>query len=305
MKSERFNDNKDNKANNAFLKNKSFIHDKYSSIEVKKKDDSITEHFHYKNNLNQKDLHSYININNIRKSNTTLNKNKIISITPVLNMEQNLDRNNNNNNNKIQHYNSYIIRNINNYNNNNNYSYNNINNISRGKNNFLKITKHSNLKSLQNINPTRINNIIESKSMNIIKSNQITKNYFSNKEIQNNQKNNKTLDNTSYYINSNRYGISKFSASNSAANKNGVDITQVQKHKNINNILNNENRNKRNEKLIFTKMENSSPNHTFKIIKTSSVKNKNPIKLNNENNANKIIRINKYKIIRNKNAQNH
>ena len=302
IKSETYNQNKENKINNAFQKNKSFIHDKYSSIEINKKNDSITGYFHYKNNSNQKDLHSYNNINNIRKSNTSLNKNKIISITPVLNMDHSFDKNNNINNNKIQHYNSYIINNFKN----NEYSFNNRNNISRGKNNFLKITKHCNNKSLQNINPIRINNNIENKSMNIINSTQITKNYNNNKVLQNNQKNNKTLENTSYYITNNRYGLSKFSNSNSAINKNRVELNQTQKQKNINNIINNENKNRKNNKLIFTKMENSHPNHALKIIKTSSGKNiKNPIKLKNEYNANKIIRINKYKIVRNRNAQNH
>ena len=142
--------------------------------------------------------------------------------------------------------------------------------------------------------------------MNIINSTQITKNYNNNKVLQNNQKNNKTLENTSYYITNNRYGLSKFSNSNSAINKNRVELNQTQKQKNINNIINNENKNRKNNKLIFTKMENSHPNHALKIIKTSSGKNiKNPIKLKNEYNANKIIRINKYKIVRNRNAQNH
>ena len=56
-------------------------------------------------------------------------------------------------------------------------------------------------------------------------------------------------------------------------------------------------------------MEPLLPNHSLKIIKISSrksIKNKgNNINENNLNNTNMMSRINKYKIIRNKNVQNH
>ena len=303
IKSESFIEDNKNQLNNTLRKNKSFINDKYTSIEVNKKDKSITGYFSYKNNQNQKDLNSYNNINNIRKSNTGLNKNKIISITPVYEGNKNMDKNNNNtnNNSKIQHYNSYIINNNNNYSN-----YNNTNNISIGKNNFLKITKHSNKKSFQNNNQKNANYNIENRSMNIINSTRTGKNFTNNKVYQNNQKNNKTLENKSYYINNNRYGIS--SSYNHNDNKSKKEINQVQNKKNIRNIVNIDNKNRRNNKLIFSKMEPSPPNHSLKIIKTSSRKNKiqeNIIKENNTINLSKKSRINKYKIVRNRNPQNH
>ncbi|MBQ4194253.1 MAG: hypothetical protein II650_08340, partial [Clostridia bacterium] len=116
-------------------KNINYISNKYTSIDNNKKKDSITSHFQYKNYRNQNDLNSYSNLNDIRKSNTALNKNKIVSIT-----QMNKDKIQNKNNiNKIQHYNSYVITNKDNYKYNNNISYNETN---RGKNNFIKITKH-------------------------------------------------------------------------------------------------------------------------------------------------------------------
>ena len=59
-------------------------------------------------------------------------------------------------------------------------------------------------------------------------------------------------------------------------------------------------------KLSDCKIEQALPNHSIKIIKTSS-KTKNKENNSNEinaNNGNKN-RINKYKILRNRNAQNH
>ena len=131
--------------------------------------------------------------------------------------------------------------------------------------------------------------------------NRITSNFTSIKNIKSNQ-HNKTLDNNSYYINSNKYPITKNQSINSYINKNRQESNRNQNQKNSTQVLNN----KRSNKLIFSKMEPSLPNHSIKIVKTSSkTKNKeNNSKEINSNNGNKN-RINKYKILRNRNAQNH
>ena len=308
IKSESFlEENKNNNHSTVFPKknynnhNNNLQKNKYSSIEINNKHDSITEHFYYNNNQNQnsKTLNSYSDINNIRKSNTALNKNRIISITSTINSNSRLDKTNNSNN--IQHYNSYVIKDINSYNYKSNNNYSNYNN-NHGKNNFLKITKHSNNKSIQNINNKK-NTINENRSININKNytNRININFSNIKDTKSNQ-NTKTLDNNSYYINNNKYPITKHQSSISYINKNRQELNHNQTQKNSTQVLNN----KRSNKLIFSKMEPSLPNHSLKIIKASSkIKNK-------ENNSNEIntsngnkSRINKYKILRNRNAQNH
>ena len=308
FKSESFyenNRNKSNKLNKIFPQNKIFIIDKYSSIDTTKKNDSITGYFSYKNIQNQRDLNSY-NINNIKKSNTTLINNKIISKTPILNLNQKSDKTNNNINNKIHHNNSYIIKNKidNDYVNNN---YLNTNNINHGKNNFLKVTKHSNKKNNQNLNSKKINNnYIDNSSYKI--NNSKSFNISNNKSIQVNQNSNKTLENHSYYINNNMYGygLNKNSSSPYIINKNKIDLKGMQTQRNIMKIDNKKSNNK-----IIENNKNSLPhNHSLKIIKTSSKKNiknyNDNNKLNEENlNTNKINRINKYKIVRNKNVHNH
>ena len=305
IKSESFiEENKNNNNNKTILINNNYnnkiLKNNYSSLDINNKPNSITEHFHYNNYQNKKLMNSYNNINNIRKSNTALNKNRIISITPVINSKTSLDKKNNID--KIHHYNSYVIKDINSYNYSNYNNYQNNGNNSHGKNNFLKITKHSNKKYIQNINNKK-NSINENRSMNITNNytNRITSNFTSIKNIKSNQ-HNKTLDNNSYYINSNKYPITKNQSINSYINKNRQESNRNQNQKNSTQVLNN----KRSNKLIFSKMEPSLPNHSIKIVKESSkTKNKeNNSKEINSNNGNKN-RINKYKILRNRNAQNH
>ena len=302
IKSESFIEENKNNNKAVFTKNNynnNILKNNYSSIEMNNKPDSITEHFHYNNYQNLKNLKTMNSYNNIRKSKTDLNKNRIISITPAINSKTTLDKSNNIN--KIHHYNSYVIKDINSYNYNNtnylNYSSNN-----NGKNNFLKITKHSNNKSIQNINNKK-NIINENRSMNTTKNytNRITSNFTSIKDVKSVQYN-KTLDNNSYYITNNKYPFSKNQSNNSYINKNRQKLNPNQNQKNSTQVLNN----KRNNKIIFSKMEPLLPNHSIKIIKASSkTKNKeNNSKEININNGNKN-RINKYKILRNRNAQNH
>ena len=318
IKSESFIEENKNNNKVAYPKNNQHINNisknnysNYSSIEMNNKNDSITEHFQYKNyqNQNKKQLNSYNSVNNIKKSNTALNKNKIISITPTINSTNTLNKNSSMNN--IQHYNSYIIKdvnsnnhsNINKYSNSNNTN-NNINN--HGKNNFLKITKHSNNKNVQNMNNKK-STINENRSMNITKSytNRISTNFPNIKDTKSNQ-HNKTLDNNSYYLNNNRYPITKNQTSTSYINKSRQNSNSNKNQKSSTQVLNSDNRNKINNKLIFSKMEPSLPNHSLKIVKASSktkikenISNENSLKNGNKN------RINKYKILRNRNAQNH
>ena len=132
--------------------------------------------------------------------------------------------------------------------------------------------------------------------------NRINSNFTSIKDTKSNQ-HNKTLDNNSYYINNNKYPITKNKTGSSYINIKMQESNHNQNQKNSPQILNN----KRNNKLIFDcKIEQALPNHSIKIIKTSS-KTKNKENNSNEinaNNGNKN-RINKYKILRNRNAQNH
>ena len=295
IKSESFIKNNEKKSYKDIPKNINYISNKYTSIDNNKKKDSITSHFQYKNYRNQNDLNSYSNLNDIRKSNTGLNKNKIVSIT-----QMNKDKIQNKNNiNKIQHYNSYVITNKDNYKYNNNISYNEPN---RGKNNFIKITKHSNKNSLQNINLKKNINI-ENRSVNITNSNKI------NKSFQYNQKNTNTLENNNtHYINNRYAGNSKVTYTNSYnTNKNRLEINLSQNQKNYKNLIHIDNKDKKNNKIIYNQMQSPQPNHSLKIVRTSSKKNfKSQDNLVHKNNdTNKISRINKYKIVRNKNVQNH
>ena len=70
-----------------------------------------------------------------------------------------------------------------------------------------------------------------------------------------------------------------------------------------------DNKDKKNNKIIYNQMQSPQPNHSLKIVRTSSKKNfksqDNLVHKNNDTNSNKINRINKYKIVRNKNVQNH
>ena len=303
--------------NNDFIKNNNTINKKYSSIEINnnRKNDSITGQIFYNNYQNPKHINSYNNINNmnnIKKSNTTLNKNRIIGIKPLVNLNSNLNKNDYKNNNEIHHYNSYMVKDLNKYNYQNSSNSNN-NYTNHGKNNFIKITKYSNNKSSQNILSKKNNNIIENRSINITnnQTNKLNKKFTNFKDIQTNQHFNRTLENNSYYINNNRYIINKNPSSNSFVNNNNdKQILNTNKSQNrINKLEIDVNKNKKNNKLILHKMEQSPPNHSLKIIKLSSeksIKNKeNNINENNLNNTNTMNRINKYKIVRNKNAYNH
>ena len=303
IKSESFIESNQNKSNDVVTKNKTFVQDKFNSIDFINKNDSITGHFYYKKNQNQKDLNSY-NINNIRKSNTSLNKNKIITVKPIIHISPNLDKNTSNN--KIRHYNSYVIKTINS----NNYSNNN--SINHGKNNFLKITRHSNKKTSQIMLQKRFYNNIENRSYNINNTNNTNKIktvYTNNKIMQNNTQKNKTLENHSYYINTSRYNANKNSFNYSYIKKNGSGDNTLPNQRSIKSTVNNDDKNKKCNKLIVSKMESLPPNHSLKIVKTSSrkrIENKeNKLNDNNLNNTSKISRINKYKIIRNKISQNH
>ena len=295
IKSESFIKNNEKKSYKDIPKNINYISNKYTSIDNNKKKDSITSHFQYKNYRNQNDLNSYSNLNDIRKSNTALNKNKIVSIT-----QMNKDKIQNKNNiNKIQHYNSYVITNKDNYKYNNNISYNEPN---RGKNNFIKITKHSNKNSLQNINLKKNINI-ENRSVNITNSNKINKSFQYNPKINNTLENNNT-----HYINNRYAGNSKVTYTNSYnTNKNKLEINLSQNQKSYKNLIYIDNKDKKNNKIIYNQMQSPQPNHSLKIVRTSSKKNfKSQDNLVHKNNdTNKISRINKYKIVRNKNVQNH
>ena len=303
IKAESFVEEKNNNNKTVLIKNNNsnnMLKKNYSSIEIKNMPNSITEHFNYNNYKNPKQINSYNNINSIKKSNTSLNKNRIVSITPVINSKKTLDKNNNN---KIQHYNSYVIKDINSYNYSNYNNYQKYSNNNHGKNNFLKITKHSNNKIVQSIDNKK-NIINENRSMNITKNynNRINSNFTSINDTKSNQ-HNKTLDNNSYYINNNKYPITKNKKGSYYININRQESNHNQNQKNSTQVLNN----KRKNKLIFdSKIEQALPNHSIKIIKTSS-KTKNKENNSNEinaNNGNKN-RINKYKILRNRNAQNH
>ena len=318
IKSESFIENNKHKTNNDFTQNININNNKYSSIDINsnRKYDSITGHFFYNNYQNPRHINSYNNINNmnnIRKSNTTLNNNKIIGITPLANVNSNINKNDYKNNQEIHHYNSYVVKDLNKYNyqntNNTNNSY-----INHGKNNFIKITKYSNNKSSQNIFSKKNNNIIENRSINITnnQSSKLNKKFINIKDIQTNQHINRTLENNSYYINNNRHVINKNPFSTSFVNNNNSNkyILNSNKSQNrINKLENKDNKNKKNNKLIVSKMEPLLPNHSLKIIKLSSgksIKNKeNNINENNLNNTNTMNRINKYKIVRNKNPNNH
>ena len=294
----------ENNNNNNYNHNKSQIQGKFSSIDITHKKDSIMEHFFYNkyqnnNNNIKKELNSS---NNIRK-NKSLNKKEMSSVTPILSYNNNYNQNSKN-----------ILNNINSY----NYKKNNYN-IDTPKNNFLKITKHNNSKNTNNRSINKNYNMM----MNLNKSSKSFTNVNANSNMNpiSKTKNNKTLDvnSNSYYFNNNNISISKSKTelnSISLRKNNNIyynKINSVQNKNNINNMLYNDNKNKKSSTIIFNKIEPKIlPNHSLRIIKTSLVKNK----MNNENKENNLSknnisfinngnRINKYKIVRNRNTYNH